>query len=183
MKQWKKAFPHLGGSVLAHEHDLGNYWWGKVKNRTSKLYYVIELFGSVLCLPLVFFSLDGTVFHFYLQIAGLCVILFCLGEDSQVLSAAWSQQTTRYRTPSLETSQREKWGLTETIFGLCLTLVIPAEDLQTIVSAGVLVYNEIVCLHFKPAYVFIPSFSFSVDWKSKKDDLLFNVVEVTQPTF
>lgn len=55
MKQWKKAFLHLGGGVLAHEHDLGNYWWGKVKNRTSKLYYVIELFGSVLCLPLVFF--------------------------------------------------------------------------------------------------------------------------------
>lgn len=104
---------------LAHEHDLGSCWRGKVKNKTSKLHYVIEHSGSFFCLPPRFFPLDRTVFYFYLQIAGLCVILFCLGEDSQVLSAPWSQQATRYRTPSLETSQWEKWGLTGTSFGVC----------------------------------------------------------------
>lgn len=72
---------------MAQEHDLGNCWRGKVKNKTSKLHYVIELFLFLSLSPSSFFPLDGTVFHFYLQIAGLCVILFCLGEDSQVLSA------------------------------------------------------------------------------------------------
>lgn len=125
---------------LAREHDLGSCWRGKVKNKTSKLHYVIELFSSFLCLPLFFFPRDGTVFHFYLQIAGLCyLILFgrrftstirpMIPTDDKIQNSKSGNFTVR--------KMRSYWN-----YLWCVFNSLVKEDLETKEAAGCIVLQS-----------------------------------------
>lgn len=119
--------------LLAQEHDLGSCWRGKVKNKTSKLHYVIKLFFffAPFFVSLLFFSTrrhsisllstDSRTWC-YLILFGrgfTSIIRPMIPTDDKIQNSKSGNFTVR--------KMRSYWNY----LGICLTLVIPSEDLKS----------------------------------------------------